>query len=122
MNRLFLTIVILLLSFRVFSQTSINKDNLIGRWISDKESTQLLFYKDTKDMLCLQEIDTIGKQTNNVIKLRVDKNSIFVRIILIPNNIEIENRFILINNTTLKRIITGEKMDYEVVVIYKITK
>lgn len=101
-----LLVALLLLSTMSFGQ--INTDNLIGYWQPNEEATQLFFWKDVTGKLQVQEISSTSGNPVDIITLRVDKDSVFIRTIFIPNNWVTESIFTFVDNKTLKCVVTGD--------------
>jgi hypothetical protein len=119
MKKVFLITVFALLSFNVFAQQKINITNLLGYWKPDQESAELFFWKDADDKLQTQGISSTSGKQIDVITLRINDASIFIRTIFIPNNWVTENVYTFIDNNTLKCVVTG---DGEGTIIYKKVK
>lgn len=111
MKKVFFIIVIALFSLNVNAQVEekkINTNDLIGYWKPDQESAQLFFWKDSSGRLQTQEINGTDGEPIDLITLRVEKNSIFIRTIYVKNNWVTENVYTFINKTTLKCVVTGD--------------
>jgi hypothetical protein len=106
MKNLFLVLTLVFSSY-VFGQTKIKTNDLIGYWKPDIESTQLFFWKDTKGNLQMQEISGTSGQPLDILELRVDKNSVFVKTKFIPNNHITDCTLSLKDENTLICIVSG---------------
>jgi hypothetical protein len=107
MKKVFLIIAITLFSLNVFSQEKINTNDLIGYWQPDQESAELFFWKDVNGNLQTQEISSSSGLPIDLITLKINNNSVFIRTIFIPNNWVTENTYTFIDKNTLKCIVTG---------------
>ena len=119
MKKVFLVIAIALFSLNTFAQQKINVDDLIGYWKPDQESAELFFWKDTTGKLQTQEISSTSGRQIDLITLKINDTSIFIRTIFIPNNWVTENTYTFVNDTTLRCVVTG---DGEGVIVYKKVK
>ena len=113
MKKVFLIIVVALFSLNAFSQglvlkKKINTNDLIGYWKSEEESTQLFFWKDSLGELQVQEISATSGQPLDLVTLRVDEKSIFIKTTFVPNDWTTENTFTFVDKKTLKCIVKGE--------------
>jgi len=108
MKKVFLVFVILIFSLNVFSQTKINTNDLIGYWKPDEELSELFFWKNVNGELQAQEISSTSGMPIELITLKVNSNSIFIKTVFIPNNWVTENVYTFIDADTLKRITTGD--------------
>ena len=108
MKKVFLIIVVALFSFNAFGQQEINTDDLIGYWMPDEESTQLFFWKDSFGRLQTQEISATSGEPLDLITLRVNKYSIFIKTIFTPNDWTTENVFTFVDKKTLKCVVSGK--------------
>lgn len=111
MKNVFCIIVIALFSLNTNAQVGVEKfntDDLIGYWKPDQESAQLFFWKDSFGRLQSQEINGTDGEPIDLITLRIEKDSIFIRTIYVPNNWVTENVYTFINKTTLKCVVTGD--------------
>lgn len=115
MRNLFLVLTLVFSSF-IFGQTKIKTNDLIGYWKPDIETTQLFFWKDTKGNLQMQEISGTSGKPLDLITLRVDTNSIFVKTTFAPNDFTTENTFLLKDENTLICIISD---DDNTAIVYK---
>ena len=113
MKKVFLIIVVALFSLNAFSQglvlkEKINTNDLIGYWKSEEESTQLFFWKDSLGILQTQEISATSGEPLDLIILRVNKHSIFIKTIFTPNDWTTENVFTFVDKKTLKCVVSGK--------------
>lgn len=108
MKKVFLIIVIALSSFNVFSQQEINTDDLIGYWKPNKESSHLFFWKNSLGEIQTQEICGTSGSPIDVVSLRIEKDYIFIRTILLENGWVTESVYTFINKNTLKCVVTGD--------------
>lgn len=106
MKKLLGLLVILL--FSVMSYGQIKTNDLIGYWQPNEESAQLFFWKDINGKLQAQEISGTSGEPIDLITLRVDKNSVFLRTIFVPNKWVTESVLTFIDKKTLKCVITGD--------------
>ena len=112
MRKVILVLVCLLgYTSNVFSQSTINKNDLIGYWIDDNKSTHLFFWKDTNGDLKTQEISATTGQPIDLIVSSTSFNIFFT-----PgsksNNIDMKLIvFSVINKNKLKCVITGDVED-----------
>jgi len=118
-NFLFI-VLISLFSLNVFSQglnfkQKINVDDLIGYWKPSEESSQLFFWKDVNGKLQVQEICETTGEPVDLIRLRIDEDSVLMDTIFKPNEWVIRSVFIFTSPTELVRSITG---DTEAIVHY----
>jgi len=121
MKKVFLIIAITLFSLNSFSQglileKKINTNNLIGYWEPDQESAQLFFWKDTDGRLQVQEISGTSGEPIDIITLKIEGNSVFIKTIFIPNKWIVSSVYTFIDKQTLKCEVTG---DAEATIIYK---
>ena len=121
MKKVFLIIAITLFSLNSFSQglileKKINTNNLIGYWEPDQESAQLFFWKDTDGRLQVQEISGTSGEPIDIITLKIEGNSVFIKTIFIPNKWIVSSVYTFIDKQTLKCEVTG---DAETTIIYK---
>jgi len=116
MKKVFLVIAIALFSLTTFAQEKISIDKLIGYWEPDQESAQLFFWKDTNGMLQTQEISGTSGEPIDIITLRVDEDSVFIKTIFIPTNWVVSSVFTFLDDTTLKCEVTGNA---RATIIYK---
>jgi hypothetical protein len=119
MKKVFLIIAIALFSLNTFAQQKINVDDLIGYWKPNEELSELFFWKNTEGKLQTQEISSTSGRQIDLVELKVNTDSIFIKTIFVPNNWVTENTYIFIDANTLKRITTG---DGQGVTIYKKVK
>jgi hypothetical protein len=109
MRKVILVLVCLLgYTSNVFSQSTINTDDLIGYWKPNEESSQVFFWKDINGKLQLQEICGSTGEPIDIISLRIKDDSIIARNIFIPNHWVTESRFTFIDKNTLVCQITGD--------------
>jgi hypothetical protein len=108
MKKVFLIITIALFNLNISAQEQININNLIGYWQPDQESAQLFFWKDFLGKLQYQAISGTSGEPIDLITLKIEKYSVFIRTIYIPNNWVTENVYTLINENTLKCVVTGD--------------
>jgi hypothetical protein len=118
-NFLFI-VLISLFSLNVFSQglnfkQKINVDDLIGYWKPSEESSQLFFWKDVNGKLQVQEICETTGEPVDLIRLRIDEDSVLMDTIFKPNEWVIRSVFVFTSSTELVRSITG---DTEAIVHY----
>ena len=100
----------------VLCQNSINTNNLIGYWrCLDEEETELFFWKDVNGKLQAQQISSLSGQPLDVITVRIDKNSTFLRTFFMPQSYAAEAVFTFIDKKKLKCVVRGEE---EGVVVY----
>jgi len=93
----------------VLCQNFINTNNLIGYWrCLDEDATELFFWKDVNGKLQAQQISSLSGQPLDVITLRIDKNSIFLRTFFMPQSYAAESVFTFIDKKTLKCAIRAE--------------
>lgn len=121
MKKVFLIIAITLFSLNTFSQglileNKINTNNLIGYWEPDQESAQLFFWKDADGRLQVQEISGTSGEPIDIITLKIEGNSVFIKTIFIPNKWIVSSVYTFIDKQTLKCEVTG---DAETTIIYK---
>lgn len=121
MKKVFLIIAITLFSLNLFSQglileKKINTNNLIGYWEPDQESAQLFFWKDADGRLQVQEISGTSGEPIDIITLKIEGNSVFIKTIFIPNKWIVSSVYTFIDKQTLKCEVTG---DAEATIIYK---
>jgi hypothetical protein len=121
MKKVFLIIAITLFSLSTFSQglileKKINTNNLIGYWEPDQESAQLFFWKDADGRLQVQEISGTSGEPIDIITLKIEGNSVFIKTIFIPNKWIVSSVYTFIDKQTLKCEVTG---DAEATIIYK---
>jgi hypothetical protein len=121
MKKVFLIIAITLFSLSTFSQglileNKINTNNLIGYWEPDQESAQLFFWKDADGKLQVQEISGTSGEPIDIITLKIENNSVFIKTIFIPNKWIVSSVYTFIDKQTLKCEVTG---DAETTIIYK---
>ena len=121
MKKVFLIIAITLFSLNSFSQglileKKINTNNLIGYWEPDQESAQLFFWKDADGKLQVQEISGTSGEPIDIITLKIENNSVFIKTIFIPNKWIVSSVYTFIDKQTLKCEVTG---DAETTIIYK---
>jgi hypothetical protein len=113
MKKVFLIIVVALFSLNAFSQglvlkEKINTNDLIGYWKSEEESTQLFFWKDSLGILQTQEISATSGEPLDLITLRINEDSIFIKTIFTPNDWITENIFTFVDKITLKCVVDGK--------------
>tara|TARA_R110000822_G_C15299403_1_gene491797 strand:+ start:200 stop:574 length:375 start_codon:yes stop_codon:yes gene_type:complete len=121
MKKVFLIIAITLFSLITFSQglileNKINTNNLIGYWEPDQESAQLFFWKDADGKLQVQEISGTSGEPIDIITLKIENNSVFIKTIFIPNKWIVSSVYTFIDKQALKCEVTG---DAETTIIYK---
>ena len=116
MKKVFLIIAITLFSLSTFSQEKINTNYLIGYWEPDQESAQLFFWKDADGKLQVQEISGTSGEPIDIITLKIENNSVFIKTIFIPNKWIVSSVYTFIDKQTLKCEVTG---DAEATIIYK---
>jgi hypothetical protein len=109
MKNLFLLLVFVFgISTSTYCQEKINTDDLIGYWKPDQESVQLFFWKDGTGKLQLQEISGTSGEPLDLLSLRVNNDSVFVRTIFTELNWVTENTFTFKDKNTLKCVVTGD--------------
>ena len=113
MKKVFLIIAIALFSLTFFSQgliikEKINVSNLIGYWRPDQESTQLFFWKDINGKLQVQEISGTSGEPLDILNLKVNENSVYIKTIFKPTEWTTESTYTFIDNQTLECVVTGE--------------
>ena len=108
MKKVFLIIAVALFSLSTFAQQKINVDDLVGYWKPDEELSELFFWKNAKGELQTQEVSSTSGRVIDLIELKINKDSIFIKTIFIPNNWVTENTYTFIDSNTLKRITTGD--------------
>jgi len=116
MKKVFLIIAITLFSLSTFSQEKINTNDLIGYWEPDQESAHLFFWKSNDQILHVKEISGTSGKTIDIITLKVNHSSIFIKTIFVPNKWVVECVYTFINDNTLKCELTGDAI---ATIIYK---
>ncbi len=117
MKKLLFTLSILLFSFSSFAQ--LNKDikqNIVGYWQPDQESTQLFFWINSyKEIECQEISETSGKPLNTIF-VKIEEDSIIVKTEFVDNNWIVESVYTFVDNNTLKCTMTGNSNG---IIIYK---
>jgi len=116
MKKVFLIIAITLFSLSAFSQEKINTNDLIGYWEPDQESAHLFFWKSNDQILHAKEISGTSGLSIDIITLKVNHSSIFIKTIFVPNKWVVECTYTFIDNNTLKCELTGDAI---ATIIYK---
>jgi hypothetical protein len=116
MKKVFLVIAIALFSLTTFAQEKINTDQLIGYWEPDQESAHLFFWKDKVGNLHVKEVSESSGLPIDIITLKVNRSSIFIKTIFVPNKWIVECTYTFIDNDTLKCEVTGDAV---ATIIYK---
>jgi hypothetical protein len=111
MKKSILVIVVCLFGLNVFSQEKFTSNDLIGYWKPNKESSHLFFWKNSIGKLQTQEICGTSGSPIDAISLRIEKDYIFIRTILLENGWVTESVYTFINKNTLKCVITGDGND-----------
>jgi len=113
MKKVFFITLAALFSLNLFSQglnfkQKINTDDLIGYWRPNEESSQLFFWKDINGKLQVQEICETTGEPIDLIRLRVDEDSVVVDTIFKPNEWVVRSVFVFTSPTELTCTITGD--------------
>ncbi len=112
MKKVILVIVCLLgFTSAVFCQNTLNKDDLIGYWKDNTNSTHLFFWKDTNGEIQVQEITATSGEPLDLIVLRVNEDNVFIATQFKPKNWIVESVYTFINKITLKCVVTGDAHD-----------
>ncbi len=93
---------------KVYCQTKINTDDLIGYWRPDEESSQLFFWKDVNGKLQVQEICGSTGEPIDLIRLKVTEYSLIIDTIFKPTEWVTKCEYFLTEPTTLKCLVTGD--------------
>ena len=121
MKKVSLIIAIVLFSLNTFSQglilkEEINTNDLIGYWEPDQESAHLFFWKSKGNVLHVKEVSGSSGLPIDIITLKVNRSSIFIKTIFVPNKWIVECTYTFIDNNTLKCEVTGDAV---ATIIYK---
>ena len=116
MKKVFLIIAVALFSLNTFSQEKINTNDLIGYWEPDQESAHLFFWISKSNELHVKEISCSSGLPIDIITLKVNQSSIFIKTIFVPNKWIVECTYTFIDNNTLKCEVTGDAV---ATIIYK---
>ena len=113
MKKVFLVATtVLVLAFVIFNLTSTKKidtNNLIGHWNSDKESSNLIFWKDEKGRIQMKEISVSREEPIDVLEFKIYDNYFLVKTIFKPNNWVANSKYTFVNDTVLNCVVNHSK-------------
>lgn len=107
MKKVFLIIVVALLSLNIFAQSKINSNNLVGYWEPDRHSSNMVFWLDAKDHLQMVEFDTIDGVPLRLLSMNNVNGKLIVRTICDEKNWEVESTYTFIDKNTLECAVKG---------------
>ena len=108
MKKAFFIATFLLLSSSIFSQQNINVNDLIGYWQSKSGGVRLFLWKDRDGKLQAQESLDTG-EIIDVVDLKLNATSLFIKETFIPNNWTTINTFTFADKKTLKCEVIGNE-------------
>jgi hypothetical protein len=113
MKKVFLAATIVLVSaFVIFNLTSTKKidtNNLIGHWNSDKESSNLIFWKNEEGKIQMKEISFSTEEPIDVLDFKIYDNYFLVKTIFKPNNWVANSKYTFVNDTVLNCVVNHSK-------------
>jgi hypothetical protein len=107
MKKVFLILVIVLLSFNIKAQEKFITEDLIGYWEPNKHATQLVIWKDTNNNFQLIEFSTISGTALSLLSMQLKNETLVIKTRFDEKNWVTECLFTFINKNTLQCIVKG---------------
>lgn len=115
MKKVFLIIVVALLSLNTNAQESFVTEDLIGYWLPNKHATNLIIWKDQSNNFQMVEFSTISGDMLKLLSMKLKSDSLVIKTIFEEKKWITECVFTFIDKNTLQCIVTGPIKD---IIIY----
>ena len=119
MKKVFLIIVVVLLSTFVNAQEKFVTEDLIGYWEPNKHATQLVIWKDINNNFQMVEFSTISGSRLKLLSMKLKNESLIIKTIFEEKEWTTECSFTFIDKNTLQCVVKGPIND---IIIYNKVK